>query len=164
MSHRAIELVESYMYLFQIILLALFAVTNSRDLKPAPGCKRENFLRQAIRVHISSIASSFSSSSELLHGSTPVVALSSVMLQLWRFSALIVSLSLSSLIRGDDTAQHVLSENSKLSNDSLLWGPYRPNLYFGVRPRIPKSLMTGLVWAKVDSFQGVQNSKCLRAR
>ena len=152
------------MYLVQIILWALFAVTNSRVLKPAPGWKRENFLRQAIRVHISTIALSFSGSSELLHGFTPGVALSSVMLQLWRFSALIVSLSLSSLIRGDDTAQHVLSENSKLSNDSLLWGPYRPNLYFGVRPRIPKSLMTGLVWAKVDSFQGVQNSKCLRAR
>ncbi|KAG6879960.1 hypothetical protein C0992_008894 [Termitomyces sp. T32_za158] len=28
----------------------------------------------------------------------------------------------------------------------LLWGPYRPNLYFGLRPRIPNSLMTGLMW------------------
>lgn len=26
---------------------------------------------------------------------------------------------------------------------SLLWGAYRPNLYFGLRPRIPNSLMTG---------------------
>ena len=80
------------------------------------------------------------------------------MLQLWRFSALGILLALFSLVFGEQTAQQVLSDNAKLSNDSLLWGPYRPNLYFGVRPRIPKSLMTGLIWAKVDSFQGVQNS------
>ena len=80
------------------------------------------------------------------------------MLQLWRFSALGILLALVSAVLGDDTAQQVLSENAKVSNESLLWGPYRPNLYFGVRPRIPKSLMTGLIWAKVDSFQGVQSS------
>lgn len=79
------------------------------------------------------------------------------MLQLWHFSALGILLSLLSLALGD-SAQEVLAENAKLSNESLLWGPYRPNLYFGVRPRIPKSLTTGLLWAKVDSFQGVQNS------
>ena len=83
------------------------------------------------------------------------------MLQLWRFSALGIVLALFSVVLGADSAQNVLSENAKVSNDSLLWGPYRPNLYFGVRPRIPKSLMTGLIWAKVDSFQGVQNSKSL---
>ena len=81
-----------------------------------------------------------------------------MMLQLWCFSALGILLSLVSVVLGDDAAQHVLSEHARVSNDSLLWGPYRPNLYFGVRPRIPKSLMTGLIWAKVDSFQGVQNS------
>ncbi|KAK8101180.1 hypothetical protein PG999_011554 [Apiospora kogelbergensis] len=37
-------------------------------------------------------------------------------------------------------------------------GPYRPNLYFGLRPRIPKSLMAGLMWAKVDNFQDVQHN------
>lgn len=79
------------------------------------------------------------------------------MLQLWCFSALGTLLYLLSLALGEVT-QPVLSENTKLSNDSLLWGPYRPNLYFGVRPRIPKSLTTGLLWAKIDSFQGVQNS------
>lgn len=46
----------------------------------------------------------------------------------------------------------------KASNDSLLWGPYRPNLYFGVRPRIPKSLMTGLLWTRVEDYQSIQNS------
>ncbi|EON96645.1 putative glycoside hydrolase family 63 protein [Phaeoacremonium minimum UCRPA7] len=50
------------------------------------------------------------------------------------------------------------SEIGRSNNQSLLWGPYRPNLYFGIRPRIPKSLMTGLMWAKVDNYQEVQNS------
>ncbi len=62
---------------------------------------------------------------------------------------------------------HVLAGNTetyvrdieKASNASLLWGPYRPNLYFGVRPRIPKSLLTGLLWARVEDFQSVQNSE-----
>lgn len=80
------------------------------------------------------------------------------MTQLWRFSALLSFLALLSFALGE-AAQEVLAENAKLSNESLLWGPYRPNLYFGVRPRIPKSLTTGLLWAKVDNFQGVQNSE-----
>jgi len=50
-------------------------------------------------------------------------------------------------------------EVARQQNDSLLWGPYRPNLYFGVRPRIPKSFMGGLMWSRVDNFQDVQNSK-----
>ncbi|KAI1504145.1 glycoside hydrolase [Biscogniauxia marginata] len=49
-------------------------------------------------------------------------------------------------------------ELGRLNNQSLLWGPYRPNLYFGVRPRIPKSLAAGLLWAKVDNYVNVQNS------
>ena len=52
-----------------------------------------------------------------------------------------------------------LFEIEKANNASLLWGPYRPNLYFGVRPRIPKSLMTGLMWAAVEGYEGVQESK-----
>lgn len=78
------------------------------------------------------------------------------MIQLWRSSALAVFLCWLQLALGD--SQAVLAENAKLSNETLLWGPYRPNLYFGVRPRIPKSLITGLLWAKVDSFTEVQNS------
>ena len=54
--------------------------------------------------------------------------------------------------------QVVLSENARLSNESLLWGPYKPNLYFGLRPRIPKTLSAGLLWAKVDQYETVQSS------
>ena len=79
------------------------------------------------------------------------------MLYFVSFSTIFVILSFLSLAWGED-AQKILAENAKISNDSLLWGPYRPNLYFGIRPRIPRSLLTGLLWARVDSFQGVQNS------
>ena len=79
------------------------------------------------------------------------------MIQLWRLSGLFTIFTYLSIASAED-GQNALSDNSKISNDSLLWGPYRPNLYFGVRPRIPKSLMTGLLWAKVDNFQNVQNS------
>lgn len=47
---------------------------------------------------------------------------------------------------------------TKASNDSLLWGPYRSNLYFGVRPRAPKSLLTGLLWSRVEDFVSVQEN------
>lgn len=78
------------------------------------------------------------------------------MIQLWRVQALSVLLYWLQFTHGHDQA--ILSETPGRSNETLLWGPYRPNLYFGVRPRIPKSLTTGLLWAKVDSFQDVQNS------
>ena len=58
----------------------------------------------------------------------------------------------------EHSRQQVLADSARRSNESLLWGPYRPNLYFGVRPRIPKSLTTGLLWAKVDNFQTIQTS------
>src|ERR1700760_265493 len=40
---------------------------------------------------------------------------------------------------------------SDMPDDTLLWGPYRPNLYFGLRPRIPESLSFGLMWATVQN-------------
>jgi mannosyl-oligosaccharide glucosidase len=55
-------------------------------------------------------------------------------------------------------SEDALSEVAGRNNQSLLWGPYRPNLYFGVRPRLPHSLMTGLLWARVEDFQTAQNS------
>ena len=52
-----------------------------------------------------------------------------------------------------------VADIEKATNASLLWGPYRPNLYFGVRPRIPKSLMGGLLWSRVEDYASVQNCK-----
>lgn len=118
----------------------------------------KTFVSTTLYSAFSLFLSSFSKS---LRGSDQITVILQEMLQLWRISAPVILLALFSVVLGEDVAQHVLSENAKVSNDSLLWGPYRPNLYFGIRPRIPKSLMTGLLWAKVDSFQGVQNSMWL---
>jgi mannosyl-oligosaccharide glucosidase len=49
----------------------------------------------------------------------------------------------------------------KAGNDSLLWGTYRPNLYFGTRPRIPESLMSGLLWFNGKDFQGFQSKNII---
>lgn len=51
------------------------------------------------------------------------------------------------------------TEIARMNNDSLLWGPYRPNLYFGVRPRLPHSLMAGLMWSNVDTYSGPRDSQ-----
>jgi len=54
-----------------------------------------------------------------------------------------------------------LGSTSAQENDtqSYLWGPYRPNLYFGLRPRLPQSLMTGLVWFGTQDYQSFQQSR-----
>ncbi|KAJ8112508.1 hypothetical protein OPT61_g5140 [Boeremia exigua] len=42
-------------------------------------------------------------------------------------------------------------DSSLYSNEApLLWGPYRPNLYLGIRPRVPESLVAGLMWGKLN--------------
>ncbi|QPG76138.1 hypothetical protein FOA43_003524 [Brettanomyces nanus] len=46
------------------------------------------------------------------------------------------------------------------ANDkSLLWGPYRSNLYLGIRPRVPESLLTGLIWFRADDYRSVGNAR-----
>ncbi|KAM0285180.1 hypothetical protein ACHAQH_001609 [Verticillium albo-atrum] len=58
---------------------------------------------------------------------------------------------------GSGPASILTSEIGRLNNESLFWGPYKPNLYFGVRPRTSNPLWAGLMWAKIDSFQDVQS-------
>ncbi|RCI06676.1 Processing alpha glucosidase I [Rhizopus stolonifer] len=53
-------------------------------------------------------------------------------------------------------AADIMPGTASASNSSLLWGTYRPNLYFGTRPRLPESLMTGLMWFDANNFQGFQ--------
>ena len=79
-----------------------------------------------------------------------------MLLYIWRYLAPL--LFLHDLLVLADEKQQVHGNDSSLSNESLLWGPYRPNLYFGVRARIPKSLTTGLMWARVDDYQSIQQS------
>ncbi|KAF9653126.1 glycoside hydrolase family 63 protein [Thelephora ganbajun] len=56
-------------------------------------------------------------------------------------------------------ATAVISKPVEETDQSLLWGPYRPNLYFGVRPRLPQSLMTGLIWFSTVNYQSIQRSR-----
>ncbi|KAI8934178.1 hypothetical protein NX059_008928 [Plenodomus lindquistii] len=63
----------------------------------------------------------------------------------------LVALTYASLLQGVlaiDPAATVSSNNA-----SLLWGPYRPNLYMGIRPRIPDSLIAGLMWSKFENVE-----------
>ncbi|TID30878.1 hypothetical protein CANINC_000526 [Pichia inconspicua] len=49
--------------------------------------------------------------------------------------------------------------NEKRNLDSLKWGPFRSNVYVGVRPRIPESLIAGLMWFPTKGFDGMQKAK-----
>lgn len=78
-----------------------------------------------------------------------------------RISALLTSLLCATGIvasKDPNDVSVLIREAGRASNESLLWGPYKSNLYFGVRPRIPKSLTAGLIWGKVDDYAGAQQS------
>jgi mannosyl-oligosaccharide glucosidase len=78
-----------------------------------------------------------------------------------RFSVLLTSLLYAiGIIASEDPndVSVLIRESGRANNQSLLWGPYKSNLYFGVRPRIPKSLTAGLIWAKVDDYANTQQS------
>jgi mannosyl-oligosaccharide glucosidase len=45
------------------------------------------------------------------------------------------------------------SDGGSSNNASLLWGAYRPNLYMGIRPRMPDSLLLGLMWGKSEEME-----------
>jgi mannosyl-oligosaccharide glucosidase len=66
--------------------------------------------------------------------------------------------SLTSLLLIALCALVVAEDTHQINNSSLLWGPYRPNLYFGVRPKIPKTLLMGLMWANVDTHESIPRS------
>ena len=51
----------------------------------------------------------------------------------------------------------VLAQGDNVT-DSLLWGTFRPNLYFGLRPQLPQSLMTGLVWYGTQDYQSFSSA------
>ncbi|KAH7008481.1 glycoside hydrolase [Ilyonectria destructans] len=57
-----------------------------------------------------------------------------------------------------DSASVLTAEIGRQNNESLFWGPYKPNLYFGVRPRTPNALWTGLMWGRVDGYDDIGNA------
>ena len=93
----------------------------------------------------------------------PIVKMLTVLPQLWLYVvALYFTYGLGLAQAGepadDGRTPKLANDAERASNQSLLWGPYRSNLYFGVRPRIPKSLLTGLLWAKIDGLETAQGS------
>lgn len=40
---------------------------------------------------------------------------------------------------------------------TLTWGPYRPNLYFGLRPRIPETLLIALMWGHGEDDNSISS-------
>jgi mannosyl-oligosaccharide glucosidase len=63
------------------------------------------------------------------------------------------------LITASIASSPALEAFEKSTNQSLLWGAYRPNLYFGARPRLPDGILTALMWSKVEDYQSIQSSK-----
>lgn len=58
-------------------------------------------------------------------------------------------------------AARASSESIGDDDASLFWGTYRPNLYFGLRPRVPNTLMTGLMWHGLNDYQSIISMHCL---
>lgn len=54
-----------------------------------------------------------------------------------------------------DDKNQLIRDYQKAVDQSLLWGPYRPNTYMGIRPRIPHSLVSGLFWFNADDIQNI---------
>ncbi|KAG5520217.1 hypothetical protein PMAC_001295 [Pneumocystis sp. 'macacae'] len=46
----------------------------------------------------------------------------------------------------------LIKKAEALENTSLLWGPYRPNLYIGIRGRDPKAILAGVMWGGLDDY------------
>lgn len=59
----------------------------------------------------------------------------------------------------DEVDNSTQAKYDKLSHDSLLWGPYRSGNYFGVRPRIPFSLVSGLLWFNTNELNAFNTLK-----
>jgi len=54
---------------------------------------------------------------------------------------------------------HASNSTSPLISPWQKWGPYRPNLYFGVRPQIPDTILMGLMWASGDDRSQMLSSE-----
>ncbi|GAA6060932.1 hypothetical protein JCM10212_003840 [Sporobolomyces blumeae] len=70
-----------------------------------------------------------------------------------------IAFALSTASAQPDHAALDPAQTQRAANDSLVWGTYRPNLYFGLRPRLPSSLLTGLIWFGAQDYQGYSRAR-----
>ncbi|SCV71839.1 BQ2448_4533 [Microbotryum intermedium] len=67
-------------------------------------------------------------------------------------------LAVVTLLAASTTKAHWDSGKEAQSSDqSLLWGTYRASLYFGVRARLPASLMYGMMWFGLQDYSAHRN-------
>lgn len=52
-------------------------------------------------------------------------------------------------------ASSLVDSYEKATEESLLWGAYRPNAFMGIRPRLPHSLISGLFWFNADEVENI---------
>ena len=57
----------------------------------------------------------------------------------------ILAVGLAATINLDAELQDQIQISSSY-NESMLWGTYRPNLYFGTRTRTKETLLSGIAW------------------
>ncbi|PHH67632.1 hypothetical protein CDD80_684 [Ophiocordyceps camponoti-rufipedis] len=74
-----------------------------------------------------------------------------------RLAGLALLAAAASLVSGSGDESVLAAEINRLNNQSLFWGPYKPNLYFGVRPRVPQALWTGLMWGRMENFEDIKD-------
>jgi mannosyl-oligosaccharide glucosidase len=64
-----------------------------------------------------------------------------------------------SLLSSTAQAQPQVEFNSSASafveDPALLWSTYAPQLYFGIKPRLPKSITNGLMWFGLNDYEGL---------
>jgi hypothetical protein len=56
--------------------------------------------------------------------------------------------------QGSETAARA----QKVAPSIINWGPYRPNLYVGIKPLVPETLLFGLMWANGDDRSSMLQS------
>ncbi|KAH3674956.1 hypothetical protein WICPIJ_009401 [Wickerhamomyces pijperi] len=60
-----------------------------------------------------------------------------------------------SIATNEQDHDNIVNEYNQATDKSLLWGPYRPNAYIGIRPRLDRSLISGLFWFNSDSMDNL---------
>lgn len=79
------------------------------------------------------------------------VALTVVLVERWYAGPLVSQPLDAPLAVSDDWRNHSIY-------DKRLWGSYRSNVYFGMRPRIPESVVAGVMWFSYDGKFGVRHA------
>lgn len=72
---------------------------------------------------------------------------------MWASVALAMAALAGSMYATATKAEH--DSTKPLEDPSLIWGTYRPQIYFGIRPAISNSILSGLLWfspTRYDSF------------